>query len=217
MSYPNVTCLPAVLHCPCQSAASLAAPLLPAAAVFTFNLLLMDHCCHRGRGGYSSPSRKHVCDLCTFCSIYCETQHFETSRRYRRQRREGWGRCHTISWLVQSTVYIKDGPMGHPPWIVHFEEKKKKGGLRDFIGLAQCPSRKSTNGPLRSIKMIYNILFWLNYDSPAQKCASAHRAFTGTPDGQSMPAWNTSLSRLPPFSWLLSTLFVDFGMCFKKT
>ena len=51
---------------------SQAAPLLPAAAVFTFNLLLLGHCCLRGCGGYSSPSSEHVCDLSTFCSTYSE-------------------------------------------------------------------------------------------------------------------------------------------------
>ena len=37
------TCLPAV-HCPCQPACISPAPLLPAAAVFTSNLLLMERC-----------------------------------------------------------------------------------------------------------------------------------------------------------------------------
>ena len=36
--------------------------------------------------------------------------------------------------------------------------------------------------------MIYNILFWLKYDSLAQKRMSAHRALPDTLDGQSMPA-----------------------------
>ena len=57
---------------PVSQPASLAAPLLPAAAVFTFNLLLLDHCCLRGCGGYSSRSSKHVCEFSTFCSIYSE-------------------------------------------------------------------------------------------------------------------------------------------------
>ena len=45
---------------------------MPAAAVFTFNLLLLEHCCLRGHGGYSSPSSEYVCDFHTFCSIYSE-------------------------------------------------------------------------------------------------------------------------------------------------
>ena len=40
--------------------------------------------------------------------------------------------------------------------------------------------------------MIYNKTFGLNYESPAHKCASAHRALPGMPDGQSMPACNKS-------------------------
>lgn len=52
-------------------------------------------------------------------------------------------------------------------------------GLRVFIGLTQCPSRKSTNGPLQSVKMIFVTLFWL-------KCASTHSALSSTPDGKSI-------------------------------
>ena len=91
---------------------------------------------------------------------------------------------------------------------MHLE--KKKGGLSE-IGLAQCPSRKSTNGPSWSIKMIYNKTFELNYESPAHKCASAHRALPGMPDGQSMPGhdplkMHTALILFQP----------DFNICIKN-
>ena len=67
LTVPVLTLLPAYQlyqTVPISQPASLAAPLLPTAAVFTFDLL--DHCCLRGRGGYSSPSSQHVCDFSTF-------------------------------------------------------------------------------------------------------------------------------------------------------
>ena len=124
------------LGLPVSQPASLAAPLLPAAAVFTFKVLLLEHCCHRWRGGYSSPSSKHVCALSTSCSIYSEILHSLRTQLLRTpflslwslhvantvklagvigdSAGKGWGRFHTMSWLVQSTVYVEDGPMGRP-------------------------------------------------------------------------------------------------------
>ena len=58
---------------PVSQPVSLAAPLLPTAAVSTFSLLLLDHYCHRGRGGYSSNSSKHVCDFSTLWSIHSKS------------------------------------------------------------------------------------------------------------------------------------------------
>lgn len=70
------------------------------------------------------------------------------------------------------------------------------GGLRDFIGFAQCASRKFNQWAV--IKMIYNILIWLNYNNPgtAQNCVLAHRALPGTPDGLPMPGcqWLSSVT-----------------------
>ena len=61
-----------------------------------------------------------------------------------------------------------------------------KSRLRDFIGLAQCHSRKSTNGPRfvshipsRSIQIIYSIIIFLIIflimTALAQKCAMDHQ------------------------------------------
>lgn len=70
------------------------------------------------------------------------------------------------------------------------------GGLRDFIGFIQCPSRKFNQWAV--IKMIYNILIWLNYNNPemAQNCVLAQRALPGTPGGLPMPGcqWLSSVT-----------------------
>lgn len=81
-------------------------------------------------------------------------------------------------------------------------------GLRVFIGLTQCPSRKSTNGPLQSVKIIFVTLFWL-------KCASTHSALSSTPDGKSISGQEYKLNSFFFFLFKLQTL-QDGWWCSKS-
>lgn len=64
-----------------------------------------------------------------------------------------------------------------------------RGRLRDFIGLPKCPSRKSTNRPLRSMKKLFTIYFFHLIMTAMGWPNNARRPTGHTQDGLPMPGY----------------------------